>query len=123
MSDLSHKQMVAVRSLLGGNENEVAAAAAGVTVGTLYKWKRQDAFQEALRDGQASMVADHCAALSGLLRGNRDVLVGIRDDTSQPGHVRLRACEIIETTLRQWRDVAEFEARLAALEQAYNAQQ
>lgn len=116
--DLSTKQRKALASLLGGNENEVAAAAAGVSASTLYRWKQQDNFQAAMRAAQGELIADHTTALSGLLKGNRDVLLSIRDDAEQPGHVRLRAIEIIETTLRNWRDVADFEERLTALEAA-----
>lgn len=122
-SDLSPKQRIALESLLAGNEVETVAAAAGVTATTIYRWKRQKAFQGAMRDAQADLVSEHTAALSGMLRGNRDVLVEIRDDPDTPAHVRLRAVEIIESTLRSWREFSDFEERLTALEAQINATQ
>lgn len=114
--DLSPKQRKAIESILSGNELEVAAAAAGVSPSTIYRWRRSDEFQAALRASQAELVQDHVTALSGMLRGNRDVLLAIRDDSGTPAHVRLRAVELIESTLRSWKEFADFEDRLAELE-------
>lgn len=115
---LSPRQRKAALALVAGHEIATAAAVAGVSESTLYRWRRQDEFQRALRALQSELIVEHQTGLVGLLRGNRDVLAGIRDDESQPGHVRLRAVEIIENSLRAWRDAVEFEERLSELERA-----
>jgi len=122
MSDLSPKQQAALTALLSGHEMETAAAAAGVNVSTLYRWKRSDDFRQALRDAQSELIDDHTAGLVGILRGNRDTLIEIRDDSSQPGHVRLRAVELIESSLRNWLEHKVIAEELDKLWEAIDAQ-
>ena len=60
----------------------------------------------------------HVRALSAELASNRDVVVSARDDVNASWHVRLKAAAMLEDSLLRWLDVAEFEERLRALEDA-----
>ena len=45
----------------------------------------------------------------------------VRDDPVSPPAVRLRAAQILDELLLKWRESADFEDRLAALEDRINA--
>ena len=115
-SELTSKQKSAIQAIARGCNLEDAALVAGVHARTLYRWQNNPAFVAELQRLQASNAQSHMVALTVELKRNRDVLVGARDDIDAPWHVRIRAAEALENSLLRWRQFAEFESRIAALE-------
>lgn len=117
LAKINSKQRKAIESLCAGHDLETTATIAGVHPTTVSRWRNHDeGFIAALREAQANLVDDHSAGLVTMLGGNRDVLLEIRDDVNQPGHIRLRAVEIIENSLLRWREHKEMFERMAEIE-------
>lgn len=115
-SELTSKQNRALATLATGVSIEDAALVASVHPATIYKWMKRPAFMAELRQMQSNASTEHVVALSSELRRNRVVMVAARDDIEAPWHVRLRAATALEDSLLRWKQAAEFEERLAALE-------
>lgn len=115
---LTTKQRAALDALAAGMTQNEAALAADTSTRTLQRWLTDDAFLLELRRLQRLASDAHVRALSAELASNRDVVVSARDDVNASWHVRLKAAAMLEDSLLRWLDVAEFEERLRALEDA-----
>jgi hypothetical protein len=115
--NLTPRQQKAISALLINYDITRAAKEAGVSRDTVYKWMRQEPFQDAINAGVA-------AALEGLSRSL--VVLGdyaartlgrtLVDDKAGPS-VRLRAADVILGRLLQLKELVNLENRVEALEQ------
>ena len=111
----SVRRQRAIESLLGGNSLSATAAAAGVSVRTLRRWRSDPRFVGELRASRDEVFADSCAALTSLSRKAVSTMQRILDDENASDSLRLRAAiEVLEASVRISNvDVVE---RIAALE-------
>lgn len=112
---LSAKQHKAIAALLTVGTVRAAAEAAGVGERTLHTWLADGDFRAILEAAQSAVVNAHVTALIAELGRNRQAMIDIRDK-AQYASTRLRAAIALDDSLRQWRGLAEFEQRVAALE-------
>lgn len=112
---LTPAQRKAIETLLTSGDVSQAALAAGVNRATLYIWRRQPHFQDALKEAEAEAVEGLSRALAGL----GDSAAQALRDALEPGNkitTRLRASEIVISNLLRLRELVDIEERLAALE-------
>jgi hypothetical protein len=116
MENLTVKQKKAIESLLTHYDTTQAAAAAGVTRDTLYRWLKVDDFRQALQDATG-------AALEGLSRGlvtlgarALEVLAGALDDPDTTPAAKIRAADIILSKIMVLRELVDLEERITELE-------
>lgn len=115
---LSPKQNRAIAALMASENNQAAAAAAGVAYRTLTRWLTDPEFLGALKATETSLIDENIRALLSDLSRNRETLIDIRDNpANQPG-VRLRAAIALDASVKSWRDLQNIENRIAALEAA-----
>ena len=115
---LTTKQRAALDALAAGLTHREAAVAADTSARTLSRWLTDDAFLLELRRLQRLASDAHVRALAAELGDNRAVVIAARDDETASWSTRLRAAAMLEDSLLRWLDVAEFEERLTALENA-----
>lgn len=114
--NLTAKQRRALDALLSGLTKAQAAAAAGVTVRTLARWRADDAFDDALRDATHAATRDAAVRLAGMMDKSLTVIGGMLDDDDTTASVRLRAAlATIDAHLRLL-EVTDVLERLEALE-------
>lgn len=112
---LTPQQRKAIETLFTTGSVTAAALASGVTRTTLYKWKNDTAFTEAMQEAEAEAVAGLARSLAGLGESAAAALF----DALQPGEkmsTRLRAAEIVTDRLLKLRELVTLEERIAALE-------
>ncbi len=112
----SQKETV-LAALLAGEPSESAAARAGVSVRTVYRWLQEPEFFAALESGRAAMRQKVLNRLAG--QGERAVVIlanimesGGREDNTR----RLAAVNILEL-LERYYNLVNIEKRLVALEE------
>ena len=115
--NLSPRQHKALRALLTETTVAGAAIASGVGQSTLYKWLSDQTFRQALAQAEGEAVAAAGRKLVALAQTALDELDRAMTDPQTPAPVKVRACEVVLTNLIRYREVAQFETRLAALEQ------
>ena len=115
-SDLTPKQRQAVEALLTTGEVAAAAQAAGVSRDTLYRWLKQPAFLQAVRDAEARALDDLSRLLVRLGRTAAATLAKAMSDPAAPYATRVRATDASLGRLLQLRELATLEARVAGLE-------
>lgn len=119
--NLTPAQRKAIEGLLTSGSTTDAAASANVNRSTLYRWMRDPAFVQGLRDAEQEAVAGLSRTLAGLgeLAGAalRDAL-----HEDQKITVRVRAAEVVTDRLLRLRELVELERRLVALEAKANEQ-
>ena len=115
-SDLTPKQRQAVEALLTTGEVAAAAQAAGVSRDTLYRWLKQPAFLQAVRDTEARALDDLSRLLARLGRTAAATLAKAMSDPAAPWATRVRAADAALGRLLQLRELATLEARVAELE-------
>ena len=113
---LSAKQRAALRALVSGFSLEGAASAVGVSRVSLWRWMQEPAFREELRSLEDEALQELQRRLLSLSSGAALVLERALQD-SKPT-IRLRAAALILERLAAYRQAAELERRLAALEAA-----
>lgn len=115
-SNLTPRQRRAVRALAAGDGLTEAAQAAGVTERTLYRWRQQPVFIDALRQADDEMLSHLARALNAASRDALAVLVGVvRDEKAAPG-VRVRAASEILKQRAAFYELFNLADRLAELE-------
>lgn len=113
--NVTHKQRMAIAALLSDGDVSKAAAAAGVSRQTLYRWQRDDAFTAALRAAEG----DAWRTLTRRMAGLGDAAAtALRDALAedQPIAVRLRAVALLTERGPALWELVDLEARIAALE-------
>lgn len=118
-TDLTHKQRRAIPALLSAPTVEDAAALAGVSRESLYRWLRSDPrFRDELHAAEAAALAETSRRLVGLAGRALATIAGVMDDESASATVRLRAAESVLGHLLRVRELVTLEERITALEQS-----
>ena len=120
---LTPRQLRILRALLTKNTVTAAAGAAGVGESTVYRALSDPAFRAALAQAEGEAVAAAGRRLAALAETALDALAGTLTDPRTPAPVKVRACEVVLANLIRYREVAQFEQRLAALEQEMRGEQ
>ena len=112
---LTTKQRAAVVALLTTGDATKAAATAGVSRQSLYRWMGQDAFKQALRQAEGEALRGLARQLAGLGDAAAEAL---RDalDQSQPIGVRLRAADLVASRGPVLLELVDLLGRIEALE-------
>lgn len=119
MSDkLTARQQKTLEYLLAGSTIKAAADKASVSERQVYRWLDQDAFQQALKNAQNTRLDQVNNRLLILAVKALDTLADVLSDPAMPGQAvaSITADRILSQALK-WRDLADVEERLTALEQ------
>ena len=92
------------------------AAAAGLAVSTINKYKRDPAFVAILNERRAAIVGAAVDRMNESILNDVDVLQSVIDDEKVNPAVRVNAINVKWVHLREWRAMLDFETRLRALE-------
>jgi hypothetical protein len=107
---------VLLQTLACGATVENAARKAGVCERTVYRRLEDSAFRRRLQELRTEMVQRTAGMLAGAGMGSVKVLVDLQCDVSVPAGVRRRSArDVLELGLK-FREAAELEQRLAAVE-------
>ncbi len=113
---LTPKQQAVLAALLSGATQAEAARAAGVGEKTVWRWRREPAFEAALRAGGAELVAAALRNLSALAQPAAATLGAILADDSASTSAKLKAAGIVFDNLLRLREQVDLAERIAALE-------
>lgn len=113
---LSVKQRHAVHALAGGASIEDAAAAAGVTTRTLYRWRQSPLFMTALQQADQDAIGEIARTLSAASLRAVAYLVEILNTKKAPPSLRLRAASEILKQRGAFFELSNLAERLDALE-------
>ena len=116
--DVSPKQARAIAALLdpANRTNEAAAVAAGVGKRTLQDWLSSDPdFQAALTEAQSAMIGDATRRLTALTGLAVDALAECLGPYTNEKTAMTAAVAVLDRVLK-FKELADFEQRLAALE-------
>ena len=116
---LNHKQQKAIAALLSSRNVPEAAKAAGVGERTLWRWMTEPEFAMALTHAEGVAIDTATRRLVSLQDSAIDVLQTVLNDAQATPYMRLRAAGMVLDALLKLRELRNFEARLAALEAAY----
>ena len=94
------------------------AAAAGLSVSTINKYKRDPAFVAVLNERRAAIIGAAVDRMNESILNDVSVLQEIIDDPAVNPGIRVNAINTKWSHLREWRAMLDFEARLRALEVA-----
>src|SRR5262249_6736792 len=109
-----------VRALACGATVEHAARKVGMGERTAYRRLQDPAFRARVDAARAEMVARTAGLLTGAGLGAVKTLVDLQQDAAAPAPVRRGAArDVLEMGLR-YREVANLEVRLAALEERFD---
>lgn len=97
-------------------KNADIAAAAGLSIATIKRYKRDPEFKAVLNARRAEIVGAAVDKMTGAILHNADVLQEIIDNPDVNPAVRVQAIGTQWTHLRDWRALLEFDERLRALE-------
>lgn len=96
--------------------NADIAAAAGLSIATIKRYKRDPEFNAVLNERRAEIVAAAVDKMTQSILHNADVLQEIIDNPDVNPAVRVQAIGTQWTHLRDWRALLDFDNRLRALE-------
>ena len=116
--DVKPKQARAIAALLDpqNRTNDAAAVAAGVGKRTLQDWLASDPdFQAALQSAQSDMIGAATMRLTALCGSAVDALADNLDEYTNDKQRLVAAVAVLDRVLR-FKELADFEQRLAALE-------
>lgn len=113
---LSPKQQKAIASMMVCSTIAEAAKHSGIGERTLYRWLKESAFADGLKEAQAEALASAVR----MLTSNMGAAAGVIRDTMTDGTpaLKLRAALGLIGVLPGLREQVSFEERLAALEAA-----
>ena len=115
---LTPKQRKAVEALLTTGDVAAAAHEVGISKATLYRWLKEPAFHQAVRQAEARALDDLSRLLVRLGRTAVATLAKAMSDPATPASSRIRAADAALSRLLQLRELATLEARITALEDA-----
>jgi len=116
MQDLPQEQTKAIVSLLNCRTISDAATQTGVNESTIWRWMRDQAFQEALQDAKHRMVAQAIIQLQQTTGDAVETLRGIITDQEAPSSSRVSAAKTVLDFAVRAVKLEEIEARLKVLE-------
>ncbi|MGD1096793.1 MAG: hypothetical protein ABSB35_32970 [Bryobacteraceae bacterium] len=109
--------MKIIAAMLTTRTDAEAAALAGINVRTIYRLKKDPAFQSDLQDAKDAQFDKAVDSLRGNALLFTDTLKRIADDPKQPGNARVRASEVGMTVLLKATELQDIVRRIAKLEQ------
>lgn len=118
MQGLPQKQTKAIISLLSCRTVSEAATQAGVNESTVWRWMREEAFQDALQEAKQRMVAQAIIQLQQATGEAVGTLRGIMADSEAPASARVTAAKAVLDMAVKAIKMEELEARLINLEQS-----
>lgn len=95
------------------------AEAAGVSVSTVNRYKRDPAFNAVLNERRAAIVGAAVDRMNETILRDVDVLQEIIDNTEVNPAVRVTAINTKWSHLREWKSLIDYDNRLRALELAF----
>jgi hypothetical protein len=116
---ISRQQEKAMTALLTCPSITAAAQQCGVAEVTLYRWLKQDDFQQAYRDARRQVVQGVIAQCEQAGTALITTLRAIVDNQDTPPMARIQAAKVVlDVMFKAWtfETIAEQEQRLAALE-------
>ena len=116
--NLTPKRRAFVRALLTERDIKSAAAAAGISETTAYRWAKDGDIQAAILDAEADALNTVTRGLIRLAGGAVGTLEDAMADSDARASARVRAADIVLGRLLQLRELVTLEERIAALEEA-----
>lgn len=113
---LTYRQQKAIALLMAGKDKSAVAQEIGISRNTLYKWQKQENFRAALRKAEAALVSDIAGQLARLGSKAQSVLSEQMKEESSPQ--ALSAARAVLGFIPKFLELAQFEERLSALEEA-----
>ena len=114
---ITTRQKKAIAALISCKNNQEAAKAVGVGYRTITRWLTDDLFLAELRKAEAAIISGAVRSMIDDLPRNSEVMREIREKQRTPEYVKLRAAQLIDQSLRKWREIQDIEERLTAIEQ------
>jgi len=114
INTLSEKQIIAIQALMSSKTITEASSLAGVGRGTLYRWLKDDLFQQELSKQKNELIEQSSRKLSGALEQAVNVLIELLHAKNQNIR-RLAACNLIDYAFKS-ADITDIEKRIKALE-------
>lgn len=114
---LSPAQVRAVAAIMTTRTVTAAAAQAKVTTRTIYRWLADPAFQAALTEAEANVLAVTTRAVMAVMLAAVDTLKAAIDDPEAGHGVKVRAADLLLVHGPRLYELRTLEARLAALEE------
>lgn len=116
MSALRTNQRKALEVITAGGTVAQAAASAGVTETTIYNWKSENVFKQALQDANNRILADTVTALTVASVRAVEILIMVAEDADSPAGTRVSAARAILDSTIKVRELYDLEERITALE-------
>lgn len=113
---MTTKQRRAMAALLDGATNKQAAAAAGVSLRTIQRYRADDGFADELRRRSLDMVGDAAMRLRGTVAHAIDRLRAILDNDAARPTDHLRAAQLVIDAATRLTETEEILERVEALE-------
>ncbi len=120
MKDLSPKKKRAIEALTSCGNVTQAAEVSGITRDTLYRWMKETDFQEAMRAAERQSLNELSRRLVELARQATNTLQEVMTDVQTPPAARVQAARAVLDNLLRLRELVDFEARLARLEEVFS---
>lgn len=118
--NLTPRQKRAIVAIVAGQPMARAAAEAGVSRDTLYRWARRPDFSAAINQGTAEQVEMLSRRLVTLGSHALQALAEALTNPDTPQGVKVRAADSVLNRLLQLRELVDIETRLTKLEEAQN---
>ena len=115
---ITTRQKKAIAALITCKNKQEAAKAAGIGYRTLNRYLTNDLFLAELHKAEAEIISGAVRSMIDDLPRNFEVMQEVREKRSSPDYVKLRAAQLIDQSLRKWREIQDIEERLTALEEA-----
>ncbi len=115
---ITRKQEQAIVALLSQKGVDEAARVAKISPRTLYRWFKEPAFAQALREARKATFSQCVARLQQAAPAATTTLLKTLVDPSSPPSVRVRAAECILNHAMKAIELEDIEGRLAELERA-----
>lgn len=118
LNKLKPAQRRAIAAILSSRDIKAAAAAANIPYRTVHRWVHQDAnFILCLRAAETAAVEAVVRRLVGLADSAAQVIADTMADPDATAGHRLRAADLVLSSLLKLREMADLEARLLSLEE------
>jgi transposase-like protein len=117
-AELELGQERAIIALLSEPTLRAAAASAGISETTLWRWLREPIFKDAYRKARSDALAQATAKLQALAAEAVETLVEIHRNREISAHIRVSAARAVLDLAYKVHEIEDLEARIEALEEA-----
>lgn len=117
---ITPKQRKVIRGLISGMSALQVANRIGIHENTIYRWCKEPAFQEALREAERESMKNLTISLMILADKATDTLQSVMENEKALDSSKVRAADIVLGRLLQTRELLELEERIAKLEDSIN---